>query len=73
MNGSSFQSVTHGAVACIVGELLIAPSAQMSPAAATSCAFAPATHGTLAEVVAKLGLILVADVVAIHNGVEFTR
>jgi len=45
----------------------------MSPAAATSCAFAPATHGTLAEVVAKLGLILVADVVAIHHGVEFTR
>lgn len=68
MNGSSFQFVTHGAVACIVGALLLAPSAQMSPAAATSCTFAPATHGTLAEVVAGPGLILVADVVAIHQG-----
>lgn len=68
MNGCKFQFVTRQAVACIVGALLIAPSAQVSPAAATSCAFVPATRGTLAEVVAEPGLILVANVVAIHQG-----
>ena len=45
---------------------MIAPSASIHPAAAAAC---PAvTHGTLAEVVASPGLILVADVIALRQG-----
>jgi hypothetical protein len=58
--------VARVGIALIVGTLLIAPSASIPPAAAAAC---PAvTHGTLAEVVASPGLILVADVIALGQG-----
>lgn len=57
--------VARVGIALVVGTFLIAPSASIPPAAAAAC---PAvTHGTLAEVVASPGLILVADVIAIRE------
>lgn len=54
------QSVIRLAIAWAVGALLITPSAGLSPAEASSCS--AVTHGTLADVVATPGLIVVADV-----------
>lgn len=60
------QLVARVGTALLVGTLVIAPSTWLPPAAAASC---PAvTHGTLAEVVASPGLILVADVIALRQG-----
>lgn len=60
------QFVARVGIALVVGTLLIAPSASIPPAAAAAC---PAvTHGTLAEIVASPGLIVVADVIALRQG-----
>ena len=60
------QLVARVGIALVVGTLLIAPSASIPPAAAAAC---PAvTHGTLAEIVASPGLIVVADVIALRQG-----
>ncbi len=50
-------------IALLIGTLQVVPS---SSAAAASCA--AITHGTLAQVVASPGLILVADVIALRQG-----
>lgn len=63
--GNVRQFVARMAIAFVVGALLIVPSASISRAAAASCT--AVTHGTLAEVVASPGLILVADVIAIRE------
>ena len=53
-------------IALLVGTLQTVPSTSNSAAAAASC---PAvTHGTLAQVVASPGLIVVADVIALRQG-----
>lgn len=53
-------------IALVIGSFLLALPASIAPAAAASC---PAvTHGTLAQVVASPGIILVADVIALGLG-----
>jgi hypothetical protein len=53
-------------IALLVGTLQIVPSTSTSVAAAAACPVV--THGTLAEVVASPGLIVVADVIALRQG-----
>lgn len=60
------QLVARVGIALLVGTLQIAPSVSTSAAAAAFCT--AVTHGTLAEVVASPGLILVADVIALRQG-----
>ena len=60
------QLVARVGIALLVGTLQTVPSTSTSAVAAASC---PAvTHGTLAQVVASPGLIVVADVIALRQG-----
>ncbi len=56
----------HNALVCLVGALILASPAGTLPATAATCS--PVTHGTLAEVVAQGGLIVVATVTVINGG-----
>ncbi len=53
-------------IALLVGTLQLAPPAPIPADAAAPCT--AVTHGTLAQVVASPGLILVADVIALRQG-----
>ena len=60
------QLVARVGIALLVGTLQIVPSTSTSAAAAAACPVV--TQGTLAEVVASPGLIVVADVIALRQG-----